>query len=64
MEPAVTGRRDVQYRATVGVDAAEPSGLTANTYGLPGPRFAAAPHSSTRIYARNYQGVAFTAMFY
>ena len=25
MEPAVTGRRDVQYRATVGVDAAEPS---------------------------------------
>ena len=51
MEPPVTGRRDVQYRATVGVDAAEPSGLTAKTYGLPGPRFAAAPHSSTRIYA-------------
>ena len=29
MEPAVTGRRDVQYRATVGVDAAEPEWPTA-----------------------------------
>lgn len=50
MEPAVTGRRDVQYRATVGVDAAEPSGPTANTYALPGRRFTAEPHSSTRVY--------------
>ena len=51
MEPPVTGRRDVQYRATASVGAAEPSGPTANTYALPGRRFAASPHSSTRIYA-------------
>ena len=50
MEPAVTGRRDGQYRATVGVGTAEPEGPTANTYGLLGRRFAAEPHSSTRVY--------------